>query len=112
MYGKHEDVTGARTRHSRSVVDGPRRRVAFWIVAMTLTLFVSAASAPGPLYAIYQARFGFSATVLTAIFAVYAAVVIVLALAAVTATERTLGRRSLPSGVVGHVTRGSMRLID
>lgn len=46
--------------------------VAFWLVAATLVLLLFAASAPSPLYGIYQAEFGFSATTLTAIYASYA----------------------------------------
>jgi MFS family permease len=34
-------------------------------------LFLAASAAPTPLYRVYQARWGFSATTLTAVFAVY-----------------------------------------
>ena len=61
---------------------GSRRHVAFWVAGATLTLFLCGASAPSPLYAIYQAKLGFSATVLTAIFAVYAVAVLVTVLPA------------------------------
>ena len=36
-----------------------------------LVLFLAASAAPTPLYRVYQARWGFSATTLTAVFAVY-----------------------------------------
>lgn len=52
--------------------DRPSSRMAFWLVTATLALFLAASSAPSPLYVVYQARFGFSATMLTLVFAVYA----------------------------------------
>ena len=48
------------------------RAAAFWLVAAVLVLLLFAASAPSPLYGIYQAEFGFSAITLTAIYAAYA----------------------------------------
>jgi MFS family permease len=36
-----------------------------------LVLFLAASAAPTPLYRVYQARWGFSASTLTAVFAVY-----------------------------------------
>ena len=53
------------------------RRTAFWVFAGTLTLFLFGASAPSPLYGVYQAKFHFSATTLTAVFAVYALALLV-----------------------------------
>jgi hypothetical protein len=47
------------------------RSAAFWLVAAVLVLFLAASAAPTPLYRVYQARWGFSATTLTAVFAVY-----------------------------------------
>ena len=58
--------TGAR----RPVRTLPRP-AAFWLVAATVTTLLAASSAPSPLYAVYQAEFGFSSATLTAIFAVY-----------------------------------------
>ena len=40
--------------------------------AMTLIWFMAASSAPTPLYRLYQEAWGFSPSVLTLIFAVYA----------------------------------------
>ncbi len=48
-----------------------RRPTAFWLVAGTTAALLAASSAPSPLYPVLQAEFGFSATMLTAIFAVY-----------------------------------------
>jgi MFS family permease len=48
------------------------RGAAFWLLAFTLALLLFASSAPSPLYIVYQAKWGFSAITLTAVFAVYA----------------------------------------
>ena len=48
------------------------RTPAFWLVGAAILVMMLAASAPSPIYVVYQARFGFSATLLTVIFAVYA----------------------------------------
>jgi MFS family permease len=78
----HATGTGDSLENTESTATGSRRRVAFWVAGATLTLFLCGASAPSPLYAIYQAKLGFSATVLTAIFAVYAVAVLVTVLPA------------------------------
>jgi pimeloyl-ACP methyl ester carboxylesterase len=48
------------------------RGAAFWLVAGVLFLLFFAAAAPSPLYGVYQSRWRFSATTLTAVFAAYA----------------------------------------
>lgn len=45
----------------------------FWILAALLFAFLFGASAPSPLYPIYQREFGFSAITVTAVYAAYAA---------------------------------------
>jgi MFS family permease len=45
--------------------------IAFGAIAGILVLFAAAASAPTPLYVVYQKEWGFSTTTLTVIFAVY-----------------------------------------
>jgi hypothetical protein len=57
--------TGDSLENTESAATGSRRRVAFWVAGATLTLFPCGASAPSPLYAIYQAKLGFSAAVAT-----------------------------------------------
>jgi MFS family permease len=58
--------------------DGPPGRsgrlsspIAFGAISAIFVLFAAAASAPTPLYVVYQKEFGFSNTTLTVIFAVY-----------------------------------------
>src|ERR1700685_450403 len=87
----HRAVTDAHLDSSESTGAGSHH-VAFWVAGATLTLFLVGASAPTPLYAIYQAKFGFSATVLTAIFAVYAVAVLVTVLPAGELSDQ-VGRR-------------------
>lgn len=47
------------------------RPVAFGVVGATVATFLAASSAPSPLYPAYEQAFGFSATTLTLVFAVY-----------------------------------------
>jgi MFS family permease len=47
------------------------RPTAFVSVATIFVLFMAASSAPSPLYVVYQQEWGFSATTLTVVFAVY-----------------------------------------
>jgi predicted MFS family arabinose efflux permease len=50
-----------------------RRRAAFWGVAYAFLVSMLGTTLPTPLYHLYQERLGFSAGILTVIFAVYAA---------------------------------------
>src|SRR6204780_2532375 len=92
MNTTHATETSDSHQASGSARAGSRRHVAFWVAGATLTLFLCGASAPSPLYAIYEARFGFSAMVLTAIFAVYAVAVLVTVLPAGQLSDQ-VGRR-------------------
>lgn len=68
------------------------RRYAFWIVGLALFSMTASAAAPSPLYPVYQASWGFSAVMLTTVFAVYA-VALLAALLTVGALSDHLGRR-------------------
>jgi Major Facilitator Superfamily len=59
----------AARRHARPVLP---RLAGFWLVAGVFILLFFSTAAPSPLYGVYQARWGFSAITLTAVFAVYA----------------------------------------
>src|ERR1700690_4421585 len=87
----HRAVTDAHFDSSESTGAGSHH-VAFWVAGATLTLFICGASAPSPLYAIYQSKFGFPTTVLTAIFAVYAVAVLAAVLPAGELSDQ-VGRR-------------------
>jgi MFS family permease len=70
------------------------RAAAFWLVAGVLWLLFFAAGAPSPLYGIYRAQLGFSAITLTAVFAIYA-LVLLLTLLVFGSVSDYLGRRRL-----------------
>jgi len=70
-------VTATGAAKDRPQPAASPRTAAFWLVAGVLLLSLAAASAPAPLYGVYQAQFRFSAATLTAIFAVYALVVLI-----------------------------------
>ena len=48
------------------------RQASFWLLALLLVLLLSAASAPSPLYGVYQGMWQFPAITLTAVYASYA----------------------------------------
>ena len=79
----------AAEEHSRRTAPS---RAAFWLVAGVLCLLFFAAGAPSPLYGIYRAQLRFSATTLTAVFAVYA-LVLLLTLLVFGSVSDYLGRR-------------------
>ena len=82
--------TQAAGEHSRR--QAPPRVAAFWLVAGVLCLLFFAAGAPSPLYGIYRAQLRFSATTLTAVFAIYA-LVLLLTLLVFGSVSDYLGRR-------------------
>ncbi|MEU8382545.1 MFS transporter [Streptosporangium sp. NPDC048865] len=69
------------------------------LLATTLTTFMAAASAPTPLYAVYQGHWGFSSSVLTAVYAIYA-VSLLVALLTVGSLSDHVGRRPVILGAV------------
>ncbi len=66
----------------------------FWIVAFVFTITMAFAAAPAPLYVLYQQRDGLSTFTITAIFAAYAAGVVVSLFLAGHVSDR-FGRRRL-----------------
>src|SRR5260370_40986572 len=80
----------AAREHSRGTA--PPRAAAFWLVAGVLCLLFFAAGAPTPLYGIYRAQLRSSATTLTAVFAIYA-LVLLLTLLVFGSVSDYLGRR-------------------
>ena len=79
-------------------------RVAFWAAAMIAFLGFAANAAATPLYRIYQAEFGFSATTVTLLFTIYI-VVLLLTLLVLGSVSDYVGRRrvmlaGLASGAV------------
>lgn len=72
---------------------------AYWLVAAIIGLALFASATPTPLYATYRAEWGFSAFVLTAIFAVYAIGVLVALLFAGRISD-DVGRRPVLIGAL------------
>ena len=75
------------------------RGVGFWLMACVLGLLVSASSAPSPLYGVYQQKWHFSATTLTAVFGVYA-LALILTLLVVGPLSDYVGRRPVIIGAL------------
>lgn len=83
------------TSQPPSVVAGRRvlpQRSAFWVVAGTTAALLAASSAPSPLYPVLQAEFGFSASTLTMIFAIYV-LTLLLSLLTIGRLSDFVGRR-------------------
>jgi MFS family permease len=73
--------------------------IAFAAITAIFVLFAAAASAPTPLYVVYQRLWGFSATTLTVIFAVYV-VGLIGSLLTVGALSDHVGRRPVLAGAI------------
>jgi len=86
----HRQVTSSGSGKARRLV--LPRAAAFWLVAAALFLMLFASGAASPLYSVYQAQWRFSATTLTAVFAVYVLALLV-ALLVFGSLSDYLGRR-------------------
>src|SRR5579862_4442117 len=91
-----EWVRGSKKRRERHL----SRTAAFWLLGGIMGLLLIASSLPSPMYLIYQARWHFSAAVLTGIFAVYA-VAVLAALLLVGAISDQIGRRPIVVASLG-----------
>jgi predicted MFS family arabinose efflux permease len=86
-------------------IEAPVRRgrltptAAFAAVSAVFVLFAAAASAPTPLYVVYQKEWGFSTTTLTVIFAVYV-LGLIGSLLVIGALSDHIGRRPVLAGAV------------
>lgn len=74
--------------------------VAFYLQASIVVSFLAASSAPTPLYAIYQVRWGFSPITTTIVFGVYA-VAVLAALLTVGSLSDHVGRRPVLITAIG-----------
>ncbi|HWF56631.1 MAG TPA: MFS transporter [Solirubrobacteraceae bacterium] len=83
-------------------------RAAFGLLASILLILLASSSAPTPLYATYQARWGFSAITITVIFGVYAVAVLVSLLVFGSLSDH-IGRR--PVLVVALLTQTIVMLL-
>jgi hypothetical protein len=94
----HRHVTEAARGNARHPT--LPRAVAFWLVAGVLFLLFFAAAAPSPLYGVYQARWRFSATTLTVVFAAYALLLLVTLLVFGSVSDYLGRRRVILVGLV------------
>jgi len=85
--------------NQRPVAPATTRRRGFWIVAGVFLIVQAGGTIPIPLYVLWQPRFGFSAGLLTLIFAVYA-IGVLLALVVVSPLSDQLGRRPALAGAI------------
>ncbi|RKR73081.1 MFS transporter [Frondihabitans australicus] len=83
------------------------RSAAFVVAATVGAATLSAASAPSPLYPVYQRLFGFSSLVLTVVFAVYV-VALLVALLTVGSVSDIVGRRPVASAALVLLAVGMM----
>ncbi len=77
-----------------------RRRAAFWLLAFVFAATMLGTTLPTPLYVIYQARWHFAASVVTLIFAVYAAGVLAALLLAGRSSDQA-GRKPVLAVALG-----------
>lgn len=91
---KQKDIVANRAR--QSVLP---RGAAFWMVGALMGFLLFAAAAPSPMYVIYQARWHFSDTTLTIVFALYAIAVLAALLTLGSLSDR-LGRRPVLIGAL------------
>jgi MFS family permease len=78
------------------------RRAAFWLLAAVLCLLFVASAAPAPLYGVYQAEWHFSVTTLTAVFAVYAFVLLATLLMFGSVSDYFGRRRTIVAGLAAY----------
>lgn len=76
------------------------RQVAFWLLAFVFTLTMVGTTLPTPLYVIYRAQWHFSSSIVTVIFAVYAAGVLAALLLAGRSSDQA-GRKPVLATALG-----------
>jgi hypothetical protein len=86
------------------------RAAGFWFVAVMLVLVLCAASAPSPLYGVYQRLFGFPASTLTAIYGVFAIAGLTTLLTSGRLSDH-IGRRPVLLGALGAEIAGMLAFI-
>lgn len=88
------NTDGAPRPTAGAPASAPRTNAWFWPTAKILFLLVAASAVPAPLYRVYQDKWGFSDTTLTAVFAVYVFALLLTLLVAGSLSDH-LGRRPI-----------------
>jgi predicted MFS family arabinose efflux permease len=103
MHDERSFMSLLSTSAGSTVPLGRQRRlpngVAFYLQASIASFFLAASSAPTPLYAVYQAEWGFSPITTTVVFGVYALAVLA-ALLTVGSLSDHVGRRPVLIGAI------------
>jgi MFS family permease len=86
------------------------RQVAFWLLAFVFTLTMVGTTLPTPLYVIYRAQWHFSSSIVTVIFAVYAAGVLAALLLAGRSSDQA-GRKPVLATALGSSTLSTVVFI-
>ncbi len=89
---------------------GPAGRVAFWLLAIIFATTMLGTTLPTPLYGIYQAQWHFSVVMVTVIYAVYAATVLVTLLLAGQSSDQA-GRRPVLAVALGAAALSTLAFI-
>jgi MFS family permease len=94
-------ATDVKARDAATAGPGGRlsRPAAFGAITAIFVLFAAASSAPSPLYVVYQQEWGFSATTLTVVFAVYV-LALIGSLLIVGALSDHVGRRPVLAAAI------------
>ncbi|HEY3958604.1 MAG TPA: MFS transporter [Streptosporangiaceae bacterium] len=103
------DRSGAAQASQRSRL-ATRRRIAFWLLAFVFSATMLGTTLPTPLYVIYQARWHFSAAMVTVIFAVYAAAVLATLLLAGRSSDQA-GRKPVLAAGLGAAALSTIAFI-
>jgi predicted MFS family arabinose efflux permease len=116
MSAQRRDQAGLRAlttvvREERFQVRTLPIRVAFWVAAAIAFLVFASNTAASPLYRVYQAQFGFSATILTALFAAYILVLVVTLLVFGSLSDYVGRRRVIAAGLAAGAVGCALFLI-
>src|SRR6478609_11673104 len=94
-------ATSAHPTQRPTTADGRLSRpFAFAAIGVIFVVFMAASAAPTPLYVVYQQQWGFSATTLTLVFAVYV-FGLIGALLVLGALSDYIGRRPVLAAAIG-----------
>lgn len=101
---EHLDLRTTQRHHHHPHLATPG---AFWLVSLAFVILLFGVTLPTPLYVVYQAKWGFTAGVLTAVFAIYAAGVLTALLVFGRLSDQ-IGRRRVLMAAVAVATASTV----